>query len=78
MCFVFLYLHLFSATEHVSHVKALYKYAHYYYYCYTDSHATHGSLLRNESGKQVNTPQQQNGNGKGLGTLPKQKTLAGL
>ena len=23
MCFVFLYLHLFSATEHVSHGKAL-------------------------------------------------------
>ena len=23
MCFVFLYLHLFSATEHVSHRKAL-------------------------------------------------------
>ena len=35
MCLVFLYLHLFSATEHVSHGKALWKYAHYYYsyYC---------------------------------------------
>ena len=32
MCFAFLYLHLFSAIEHVSHGKALYKYAHYYYY----------------------------------------------
>ena len=31
MCFVFLYLHLFSAVEHVSHGKALWKYAHYYY-----------------------------------------------
>ena len=32
MCFVFLYLHLFSAIEHVSHGKALEKYAHCYYY----------------------------------------------
>ena len=32
--FVFLYLDLFSAIEHVSHGKALYKYAHYYYYYY--------------------------------------------
>ena len=31
-CFVRLYLHLFSATEYVSHGKALWKYAHYYYY----------------------------------------------
>ena len=29
MCFAFLYLHLFSATEHVSCGKALYKYAHF-------------------------------------------------
>ena len=29
MCFVFLYLHLFSTTEHVSHGKALCKYNHY-------------------------------------------------
>ena len=36
MCFVFLYLQLFSAIEHVSHGKALYKYAHYYYYHYDD------------------------------------------
>ena len=28
MCFVFLYLHLFSAIEYVSHGKALWKYAH--------------------------------------------------
>ena len=28
MCFVFLYLHLFSAIEHVSHGNALYKNAH--------------------------------------------------
>ena len=34
MCFVFLYLHLFSTIEHVSHGKALWKYAHYYYYDY--------------------------------------------
>ena len=35
MCFVFLCLHLFSAIEHVSHGKVLWKYAHcYYYYCY--------------------------------------------
>ena len=32
ICFVFLYLHLFSAIEHVSHGKALWKYAHYFYY----------------------------------------------
>ena len=32
MCFVFLYLHLLSAVEHVSHGKALLKYAHYYYF----------------------------------------------
>ena len=32
MRFLFLYLHLFSAIEHVSHGKALYKNAHYYYY----------------------------------------------
>ena len=32
MCFVFLYSHLFSAVENVSHGKAIYKYAHYYYY----------------------------------------------
>ena len=31
--FCFLYLDLFSATEHVSHGKVLLKYAHYYY-CY--------------------------------------------
>ena len=30
----FLYLHLFSATEHVSHGKALQKYDHNYYYYY--------------------------------------------
>ena len=30
MCFVFLYLHLLSAVEHVSHGKALQKFAHYY------------------------------------------------
>ena len=36
MRFVFLYLHLFSAIEHVSHGKALSKYAHYYYYYYYD------------------------------------------
>ena len=29
-----LYLHLFSAIEHISHGKALQKYAHYYYYYY--------------------------------------------
>ena len=34
MRFLFLYLHLFSAIEHVSHGKALLKYAHYYYYYY--------------------------------------------
>ena len=34
MCFVFLYLPLFSAIGHVSHGKALWKYAHYYYYYY--------------------------------------------
>ena len=34
MCFVFSYLHLFSATEHVSHGKVLKKYAHYYYCCF--------------------------------------------
>ena len=34
MCFVFLYLHLLSAFEHVSHGKVLKKYAHYYYYYY--------------------------------------------
>ena len=28
MCFVFWYLHMFSAIEHVSHGKALEKYAH--------------------------------------------------
>ena len=27
-----LYLHLFSAIEHISYGKALYKYANYYYY----------------------------------------------
>ena len=32
MRFLFLYLHLFSAIEHVSHGKVLEKYAHYYYY----------------------------------------------
>ena len=32
MCFVFLYLHLFSAVEHVSHGKPLQKYNHYYYH----------------------------------------------
>ena len=31
---VFMYLHLFSDTEHVSHGKALKKYAYYYCYCY--------------------------------------------
>ena len=31
-CFVFLYLHLYSAIEHLLHEKVLYKYAHYYYY----------------------------------------------
>ena len=30
----FCILHLFSAIEHVSHGKALQKYAHYYYYYY--------------------------------------------
>ena len=30
--FLFLYLHMFSTTEHVSHGKALQKYAHHYYY----------------------------------------------
>ena len=34
MCFVFLYLHLLSAFEQVSHGKTLYTYAHYYYYYY--------------------------------------------
>ena len=34
LCIVLLYLHLFSAIEHVSHGKALLKYAHYYYYHY--------------------------------------------
>ena len=29
MCFVFLYLHLFSAIEHVSHGKALWKHVHH-------------------------------------------------
>ena len=32
MRFLFLHLHLFSAIEHVSHGKALQKYAHYYYF----------------------------------------------
>ena len=31
MRFLFLYLNLFSAVEHVSHGKVLKKYAHYYY-----------------------------------------------
>ena len=31
MRFLFLYLHLFSAIEHVLHGKALKKYAHYYH-----------------------------------------------
>ena len=30
MCFVFLYLHLFSTTEQDSHRETLYKYTHYY------------------------------------------------
>ena len=34
MRFLFLYLHLFSTIEYVSHGKALKKYAHYYYYYY--------------------------------------------
>ena len=34
MCFVFLYLHLFSAIGHVSHGKVLLKYAHYFCYYY--------------------------------------------
>ena len=34
MRFLFFYLHLFSAIEHVSHGKALSKYAHYYHYYY--------------------------------------------
>ena len=34
MCFVFVYLHMFSAIKHVSHGKALQKYAHYYYSYY--------------------------------------------
>ena len=34
MCFVLSYLHLFIATEHVSHGKALQKYAHHHYYYY--------------------------------------------
>ena len=34
MCVVFVHLHLFSAIEHVSPGKALYKNAHYYYYHY--------------------------------------------
>ena len=42
ICFVFFYFHLFSATEHVSRGKALYKYAHYhYYYCYYYYHHHH-------------------------------------
>ena len=32
MCFVFLYWHLFSAIEPVSHGKALLKHAYYYYF----------------------------------------------
>ena len=31
-CFIFLYLHLFSVAEHVSHGKALLKNNHYYYF----------------------------------------------
>ena len=31
-CFVFSYLPLFSAIEHVSYGKVLWKYAHYHYY----------------------------------------------
>ena len=34
MCFVFWYLHLFRVIEHVSHGKALQKYAYYCYYYY--------------------------------------------
>ena len=37
MCFVFLYLLLFSATQHVSRGRALWKYAHHYYNAYTRS-----------------------------------------
>ena len=33
MCFIVLYLHLFSTVEHVSHGKVLQKYNHYH--CYT-------------------------------------------
>ena len=44
MCFVYLYLGLFSAVEHVSHGKVLLKYAHYYYYCGTNTRSV--SLLR--------------------------------
>ena len=43
VCFVgfffFLYLHLFTANEHVSHGKALQKYAHYHYYFYRGAKA---------------------------------------
>ena len=34
MCFGFLYLHLLSATEHVSHGKSRLKYAYYVFYYY--------------------------------------------
>ena len=33
MCFIFLYFHLFSTTEDVSHERTLQKYNYYYYYC---------------------------------------------
>ena len=39
-CFIFLYLHLFSTIEHVSHGKALYKYNHYYHYYHESSEKT--------------------------------------
>ena len=46
ICFVFLYLHLFSAIEHVSHGKALKKYAHYYYYYYYYYHHYYYYILQ--------------------------------
>ena len=32
LCFIFLYLHIFSAAEHVLYGKAFYKYTLYYFY----------------------------------------------
>ena len=40
-CFVFLYLQLFGAIEHVSHGKAFKKYGHYYYHYHYHHHYHH-------------------------------------